>query len=119
MTVDEYVDELLSGELELIREGFYSNNFGQRGYYAVYSKSDLYLWFSVSATEKRIPAQQVATALKMPTRLIQRANPYRNRRGQLGFEATVHCLGHAFMLGTSPDYPERQLQAWMAQRFER
>jgi hypothetical protein len=115
--VDEYAKELLSTELELVREGFYSNSSGQVGYYAVFSKPNLYIWFSVSATEVRIPARQVATALELPTRSIQRSNPYRNTKGQQGFEATVRSLNHAFMLGASPDYPQRQLQAWIADKF--
>jgi hypothetical protein len=105
MTVDEYATELQARSLELVAEGSYTNSFGQVGYRATYRNADLHLWFSVSATEVRIAPDEVAMAISAQGRWIQRANPYTNSKDNIGFEATVHSGGHAFMLGAAHRRP--------------
>ena len=108
MIVDEYALELQSAALGFVREGHYSNAFGQMGYRAIYRNAIYYLWFSVSSTETAFAPDEVATAITAPKRWIQRENPYFNRKGNVGFEATVNSGGHAFMPGAA-DRPPRFL----------
>jgi hypothetical protein len=93
MTVDEYADALGSSSLELVQEGNYCNCLGQVGYRAIYRTGRLYLWFSVSSMEARLAADEVRTAITALERWIARSNPYLNKKGHQGFEATVHSGG--------------------------
>ncbi len=105
MNVDEYALGLQSPTLQFVEEGSYPNAFGQIGYWARYRDATLYLWFSISSTESPFAPDEVAMAITAPTRWIQRENPYPNRKGNIGFEATVHSGGHAFMLGAANRRP--------------
>jgi hypothetical protein len=105
VTVDEFAEVLVSESLQFIQEGHYSNSDGQTGYRAIYRDSERYLWFSVSGTEITLAPDEVAVAIQARGRWVQRENPYFNRNGQQGFEATVHSGGHAFMLGAAPEPP--------------
>jgi hypothetical protein len=105
LTVDEFAEALISEGVQFVLEGYYSNSYGQIGYRAIYRDADRYLWFSVSSTEVSLAADEVATAIRARGRWVQRENPYLNRKGQQGFEATVLSGGHAFMLNASPDPP--------------
>jgi len=114
MTVDEYALELQSGALGFVQEGRYSNAIGQVGCRAIYRNAIYYLWYSVSSTESAFAPDEVATAITASKRWIQRENPYFNRKGNVGFEATVNSGGHAFMLGAA-DRPPRflgRLNSW-------
>jgi len=106
MIVDEYALELQSPALGFEQEGRYSNAFGQVGYRAIYRNAIYYLWYSVSSTESAFAPDEVATAITAPNRWIQRENPYFNKKGNVGFEATVNSGGHSFMLGAA-DRPPR------------
>lgn len=110
MTVDEFAEALGSKNLRFVEDGQYRNVWEQSGYWAIYRDAERCLRFSVSATEIRLAADEVATAITAPGRYVARANPYLNRKGQLGFEATVHSGGHAFMLNAAPD-PSRFFRA--------
>ena len=101
MTVDDFVTEI-SGVLRFIGDGYYHNKFGQMGYWARYRNSIRYYSYSVSGIEVRLAPDEVALAISAPERLIQREYPYINRKGVLGFEATVLSIGHAFMLSATP-----------------
>jgi hypothetical protein len=105
MTVDEFAAELQSPTLQRVQEGFYSNDSGQVGYRATYRNETLHLWFSISATETPFAPDEVTVAITAPTRWVRRENPYPNKRGSEGFEATVHSGGHAFMLGAARRRP--------------
>ena len=105
MKVDEYALELQSRALGFVQEGHYSNAFGQVGYRAIYRNGIYYLWYSVSSTESAFAPDEVAAAITAPKRWIQRENPYFNRKGNVGFEATVNSGGHAFMLGAADRPP--------------
>ena len=105
MTVDEYAFKLQSAELEFEQEGCYTNAFGQAGYWAIYRIGRHYLWYSVSATESRIGPDEVAVAITVASRWVQRENPYANKKGKMGFEATVRSGGRAFMLGSADRRP--------------
>lgn len=105
MTVDEFAEALVSERLQFIQEGHYSNSCGQIGYRAIYRDAERYLWFSVSATEVSLAPDEVAMAIRANGRWVQREYPYLNRKGEQGFEATVHSGGRAFMLNAAPDPP--------------
>ena len=105
MTVDEYALRVKSPTLEFLQEGSYPNAFEQVGYWARYRDGTLYLWYSISSTEAAFAPDEVAMAVTAPTRWIQRQNPYCNRKGNIGFEATVLSDGHAFMLGAADRAP--------------
>jgi hypothetical protein len=105
MKVDEYALELQSRALGFVQEGHYSNAFGQVGYRAIYRNAIYYLWYSVSSTESAVAPDEVAAAITAPKRWIQRENLYVNRKGNVGFEATVNSGGHAFMLGAADRPP--------------
>lgn len=101
MTVDKFAIELQSPTLQFVQEGSYANAFGQIGYRAIYRNADHHLWYSISSTESPFAPDEVAMAITSPTRWIQRENPYCNKKGNIGFEATVLSGGHAFMLGAA------------------
>jgi len=50
MTVDEFADALTNPGLEPVEHSEYQNQYGQRGYRAIYRDSERFLWFSVSGT---------------------------------------------------------------------
>ncbi len=102
MTIDDLALIMRRSELRLVREGFYSNSYGQRGYFAEYQCFGMFLKFSVSSTDLAFAPDEVSMAISAPRRWIQRANPYLNKNGQTGLEATVHSGGHAFMLTATP-----------------
>ena len=43
MTIDELALFMRTSELRLVREGFYSNSYGQRGYFAEYQCFGMFL----------------------------------------------------------------------------
>ena len=103
MTIDDVAMLLRRSERRLVREGFYSNQFGQEGYFAEYQCRGVFLKFSISSTQTAFAPDEVAVAILDPRRWIQRSKLYSNQRGQIGLEATVHSAGHAFMLTTTPN----------------
>ena len=105
MTVDEYALELRSTTLQFVQDGSYANVFGQIGYRAIYRNGIYHVWYSISSTESPFAPDEVAMAITAPARWIQRENPYCNRKGNIGFEATVLSGGHAFMLGAADFAP--------------
>ena len=111
MTVNQFALALLTEGLDLVREGNYCNRFGQFGYYAIYTSSARFYWYSVSGTDTGFAPDEVAIAITSRTRTVQRELPYWNSRGQRGFEATVRSGGHSYMLGSAPDLP------WHLNRF--
>ncbi len=102
MTVDDLAVLMITVELRLVRDGFYLNSYGQRGYFAEYQCFGMFLKYSVSSTGIPFAPDEVSMAICAPRRWIQRANPYSNKNGQIGLEATVHSAGHAFMLTATP-----------------
>jgi len=98
MTIDDVAMLLRSPARQLLRQGFYSNQSGQSGYFAEYQVLDGFVKYSVSATDFPFAPDEVFMAITGPRRWIQRANRYCNKRGRAGFEATVHSAGHAFMI---------------------
>jgi hypothetical protein len=105
MTVDEFSEILRDRKLEFVSDGWYQNQFGQKGYRAIYRDPARYYWFSVSGTETPFALDEVALAIRTPGRQITREYPYRNRNQQQGFEATVRSGEHSFMLCAAPDPP--------------
>ena len=109
MNVDAFAVRISCIKLILVNCGFYTNSWGQRGYFAVYRiDGECFIKYSVSATEIPIQPDEVAVAIRAPGSRIQRAKPYLNRKGQQGFEATVLSGGHAFMLNAAPHMPRRR-----------
>ena len=102
MTTDELALFMRMSKLRLVKEGFYSNSCGQRGYFAEYQCLGMFLKYSVSSTDFPFAPDEVSTAISAPERWIQRASSYSNKNGQTGLEATVHSAGHAFMLTATP-----------------
>jgi hypothetical protein len=105
MTVDEYAEILLKGHLEFVGDGYYENRVGQVGYRAIYKYARGYYWYRVSAAEVPIAPDEVAQAITHHGREVLRENPYLNRKGVQGFEATVRAGEHCFMLNAAPDPP--------------
>ena len=102
MKIDDLAVFMRTSKLRLLREGFYLNSYGQRGYFAEYQCFGMFLKYSVSSTDFPFAPDEVSTAISAPRRWVQRANPYSNKNGQTGLEATVHSAGHAFMLTATP-----------------
>ena len=94
-TVDDLAVLTRKPEARLVREGFYSNQYGQRGYFAEYQCLGIFLKFSVSCASCAFAPDEVSMAISAPRRWIQRANSYSNKKGQIGLEVTVHSAGHA------------------------
>jgi len=105
MTVDEFAKLLLDKRVQLLGDGYYKNKSGQVGYRASYRHPQTYCWYSVSASDYPISADEVASAITQHGSEILRENSYRNRNDVRGFEATVRSEDHHFMLGAAPDPP--------------
>ena len=105
MNVDEFAGVMDGAQIEFVQDGFYENRYGQIGYRAIYRDSTSIYWYSVSGTDIRIGPDEVAVAICHPERVILREFPYRNRRGQQGFEATVRSGDNSFMLNAAPEPP--------------
>ena len=99
MTVDEFAENLRNLATILVDEGWYHNAFHQRGYRAQLRIGDRWFWYSVSNTDLKIAPDEVAAAITSPVREVSRAGTYRSSNGKLGFEATMRCAEHHYMLG--------------------
>lgn len=110
MTVDEFSQRLASGKVEFVEDGYYRNELGRIGYWAIHRDGVQFYWYSVSASENEVPINEVVRAIESPTRKVVRAKPYWNANRQRGFEATVYAEDHWFMLGAAPDPP---LYLWL------
>jgi hypothetical protein len=98
MTLERFI-RALAATHEPLESGFYSNGNGQSGYFARFKFNGRWHWFSVSNTDIPLALDEVAGALGSDVREIQRVGTYRNRKGALGFEATIRVAEHSFMLG--------------------
>ena len=94
MTVGEFAQAIRSGE---VTDGSFYPWHRPRGYRAAVRVGNLWYWYSVSNTDRKITPAEVADAITdCRLRRIQRSNPYKNGRG---FEATVWSGDHCYMLG--------------------
>ncbi len=99
MTVDQFAEVLRNPAIQVIDQGRYQNKQGETGYYARLRLGVDQYWYSASDFDSAVPPTDVAAAIQSPSRKILRENPYRNDKGERGFEATVWYQGHAYMLG--------------------
>jgi hypothetical protein len=102
MTIDDVTALMRRLERRLIKEGFYSNAYGRRGYFAEYKCPGKFLKYSVLSADVAFAPDEVSPAITASGRWNQRAHLYSNKKGQTGLEATVHSAGHAFMLTATP-----------------
>jgi hypothetical protein len=51
MTIDDLALLITTSGLQLVRDGFYSNSCGQRGYVAEYQSLGMFLKYAVSSAE--------------------------------------------------------------------
>ncbi len=100
MSVEEFA--LAFGRSRTVtQDGFYTNSNGQTGYWARLRNNDRWYSVSVSNTDFALTPDEVALALLAPDRRIERNGTYRNRKGVLGFEATVRVAEHTYMLSAN------------------
>jgi hypothetical protein len=101
MTVDTFANALRSPAIELIGKGWYENEFSQMGYWARYRLDGCWYWFSVSNTDVEIAPDEVAAAITCADRNILREGIFPNKKGNVGFESTVKCAEHHYMLAAN------------------
>jgi hypothetical protein len=92
---------LRSPSKRFILDGYYRNEQEQWGYYLVVWDAGHYHMISVSrATETPAP-RDIAAALDCPSAQVHTDGRYRNRRGTLGYYATVKSGDHWYMVSVS------------------
>jgi hypothetical protein len=101
MTVDQFAAILRDRRTALVCDGWFFNENLQQGYRATLSSQNRWYWFSVSNTDLELAPDEVALAITSPDRELLREGTYRNKKGALGFEATVKSADHYYMLGAS------------------
>ena len=102
MTVDEYADVLSSKPLQFYEDGpYFSHKTGKQGYRATYRLGSRWYWYSVSDSCMKVSPAEVAKAVTSEHRRIDRSETYKTD----GFEATVRCGSHSYMLNESDTKP--------------
>ena len=96
-SVDEFAEILQNPTIKLEQDDFYvSGSTGRKGYRANLCLNGRWYWYSVSNTDVLVSPHDVAAAITSPSRKIRRSGSYKAGRG---FEATVICKNHSYMLG--------------------
>jgi hypothetical protein len=99
MTLEQYVRVLNDIQHAPYSDELYTNTNGIAGYIARYRVGFQFYWYSVSDVTKKVSPSEVAEAI---------SKGYVTRQGQFkvnGFEATVSCDGHWYMLNMGSDEP--------------
>ena len=99
MTVSEFAKLLLDPDTKKIEGGWYFNSSGQKGYWANLYRDSVFFWYSVSASDTEVSPGAVAQAIESNKRMVIREGLYFNSGGEEGYEATVKCGEHYYMLG--------------------
>jgi hypothetical protein len=108
-------DALRSKSRRFIQDGFYRNDDGEWGYYVTVWDSGHYHMISVSHISETPALDKIAFALESPQRFVKVDGRYPNRRGHLGYWATVKSEGRWYMLSVS-DMLQPFHKQWWADR---
>ncbi len=103
---------LRSRSRKFIRDGFYQNGGDEWGYYVTVWDAGHYHMISVSHISETPALEQIAAALESPQRFLKEDGRYPNRRGHLGYWATVKSDGHWYMLSVSDMLQPFHRQWW-------
>jgi hypothetical protein len=96
-SVNEFAQILQNPAIKLEQDDFYvSRSTGRKGYRANLCLNGMWYWYSVSNSDTLVSPHDVAAAIMSPSRRVRRSGPY---KGDRGFEATVICKKHSYMLG--------------------
>jgi hypothetical protein len=95
------VAEVLKGsQPKRTGEGLYRSKSGI-GYFTNFACGDMWVTVSISGWTESVAPKEICEVISDPACVICRANPYFNRKGHRGFEATLQCEGHFYMLSVS------------------
>jgi len=96
-SVNEFAQILQNPAIKLEQDDFYvSRSTGRKGYRANLCLNGMWYWYSVSNSDTLMSPHDVAAAIMSPSRRVRRSGSYKEDRG---FEATVICKKHSYMLG--------------------
>jgi hypothetical protein len=103
---------LRSSHSRLIQDGYYQNEQREWGYYVTVWYAGHYHMISVSRTETPPALLDIANALTSPTAYVDSDGRYRNRKGTLGYYATVRSGNHWYMVSISDTMQPFHNQWW-------
>lgn len=106
-------DALRSSSSKLIDDGPYQNREGIWGYYVTVWHAGHYHMISVSNTDRPQTPKEIAQALCSPLRELHDSGNYRNRKGTIGYWATVKCGEHWYMVSCSDIRQPYHSQWWI------
>lgn len=92
--------------------GFYRNREGVWGYYLTVCHAGHYHMVSISHVEAMPTLLDIARALESPLNDVTEDGRYRNRRGRLGYWATVRNGEHWYMVSVSDMLQPYHRQWW-------
>jgi hypothetical protein len=97
-------------------DGYYQNEQGVWGYYVTVWQAAHYHMVSVSHTDSMPSLDQIADALTSPAARVHSDGRYVNRKGTLGYYATVESGDHWYMVSVS-DMLQPYHRQWWADRM--
>jgi hypothetical protein len=104
---------LRSPSAKLIHDGFYQNEHGDWGYYVAIWQAGHYHMISVSHIESVPSSREIANALESSSAYTSDSGRYLNRRGSLGYYATVKSGDHWYMVSVSDMLQPYHKQWWV------
>ncbi|HSC57403.1 MAG TPA: hypothetical protein VLC51_09370 [Nitrospira sp.] len=110
--LDVISNALKSPTAKVIQDGYYQNEQGVWGYYITVWDAGHYHMISVSHTEQPLSPHDIAKALTAPEARIESDGRYQNKRGTLGYYATVLSGEHWYMVSVSDMLQPFHRQWW-------
>jgi hypothetical protein len=92
---------LRSPHVRIINDGYYQNEEGVWGYSVTVWEAGRYHMISVSHTERPPTLDDIADALISPDAYVQSDGRYPNRKGSVGYYATIKSGDHWYMVFVS------------------
>lgn len=96
-----------------IHDGYYQNEQGEWGYYVTVWDAGHYHMISVSHIDRVMPPHEIAQALLSSSAQIHTDGRYRNKKGTLGYYATVRNGDHWYMISVSDLLQPFHRQWWI------
>jgi hypothetical protein len=111
--LDATSNALLSQSNKLIHDGFYRNRHGIFGYYMVLWHAGHYHMISISNVDDVPTLKSIAKALQSVHAVLVQSGNYRNKRGTLGYWATIRCGNSWYMISISDMQQPFHSQWWI------
>jgi hypothetical protein len=112
---DVIANALRSPQARVINDGYYQNEEGMWGCYVTVWDAGHYHMISVSHIERMPTLADIADALIDPDAYVQSDGRYPNRKGSLGYYATIKSGDHWYMVSVSDLMQPFHRQWWADQ----